>query len=164
MREHGVSWGQSTSQHSPPPQPWPAPHPPPSGGMCVIFLRHSWLPKKKGKGFKCLPWWCGKLRQMKNLNALTACSSLTSPWNRQSDLPLGVQLPLWWHFARGIRVSWLNIILTPSPPRSSKSTLTYKNSFGNFRHLNSPKIHAGNHTPSLWPLINIWRVSWVRFY
>ena len=30
--------------------------PPLQGGICVLFLGHSWLPKNKGKGFKCLPW------------------------------------------------------------------------------------------------------------
>ena len=28
---------------------------PPQGGICVILLKHSWLPENKGKGFKCLP-------------------------------------------------------------------------------------------------------------
>ena len=28
------------------------PPPPPPGGICVISLGHSWLPKNKGKGKK----------------------------------------------------------------------------------------------------------------
>ena len=32
------------------------PLPLPPSGICVMFHGHSWLPKNKGKGLKCLPW------------------------------------------------------------------------------------------------------------
>lgn len=53
----------------------------------------------------------GNKGKRKKLNFLTTYSSLTSPWNRQSELPLGAQLSHRWHFAKGkdnlgLTLSW----------------------------------------------------------
>ena len=63
-------------------------------------LRWAW--KRQDLGY---PPWCGEQRQRKKLNFLTTYSPLTSPWNRQRNLPLGTQLPRGWHSTNGKRQS-----------------------------------------------------------
>ena len=94
------------------------------------------------EGFQVLAVVMWETEANETSNPLTAYGSLTSPWNRHSDLPRGAQLPPWWHFVGNRRESQLHI--TP-PQRPCKSPSFISTAPGHMlascSRLRAPDIH-----------------------